>query len=95
MIQLKEVCKSEDYVHEGKFILYLGICRTDLGKGLRALRASCRNVRTSQNIASSCRIYQLKNEGLGEEKFKVFDFKEWVDNIRIQYMTSFHRTSCL
>jgi len=78
-----ETCKFEDYVRDGKLILYLGICHTDLGKGLRALRESSRNVHTSQDIASLCRNYQLKNKALGEEKFKMFDFKNWADNIRI------------
>ena len=78
-----EVCKFEDYVRDGKFILYLGICHTDLGKGLRVLREGSRNVRTSQDIASLCRIYYLKNKALGEENFEVFDFKKWADNIHI------------
>jgi hypothetical protein len=47
-----------------------------LGKGLKPLRESSWNVHTSQDIASLCGNYQLKNKALGEEKFKVFDFKK-------------------
>jgi hypothetical protein len=69
-----DVCKFEDYVRDGKVILYVGICYKDLWKGLRALREDSRYFRISHDIASLCRIYQLKNKGLGEEKFDVFDF---------------------
>ena len=86
-----EDCNFQDYIGDGKFIIYLGICHADLRKGPRALIEWSRKVRSSQ----LCRIYGLKNKWLGEGKFEVFDFNKWLNNTYTQNMTLFPLTSRL